>query len=447
MNEDKNKISNWLENLQRESWQMELLISGFTIFLLLQASAFFYPLIDDLNLHTDFSNDVRGIIVIFIFVIQIAIYILIINLVLHISLRGFWIAAIGLRSVQQETDFENLNYSTFFTQKLKEKVRPLDELIQRLDTICSVVFAFAFLVVFMLLSFVIWITFVIGIQMIVGYLETFLVEDGILYKILNFFWAVFIIFTLITGLIYFLDTLTLGFFKRYKWISKIYYPIYKFQGWITFSSIYRGIYYNLISRFPKNNIRLFLSTFILLGVLLPFQRITFYKYFPDHNSDAKEIGKNNYDDTRNEDDKIWGASIPSEIISNKYLPLFIRYNVKHNEVLDSLCTDYAPTKQSIFISGLRRDGFRDPYYPEDDPDKLLECLSSLYLVNINDSLYSDIEYYFYRHPNQEELGLRTMIPTHDLPRGKNVIHLQRKAIDKDKKFSEKTITKIPFWLE
>ena len=31
----KNKLSKWLESLQQESWQLELIISGFAIFLML----------------------------------------------------------------------------------------------------------------------------------------------------------------------------------------------------------------------------------------------------------------------------------------------------------------------------------------------------------------------------------------------------------------------------
>ncbi|MEL6942032.1 MAG: hypothetical protein AAFO82_05135, partial [Bacteroidota bacterium] len=34
---DKNNITNWLERLQQESWHLELLVSGFSILLLVQA--------------------------------------------------------------------------------------------------------------------------------------------------------------------------------------------------------------------------------------------------------------------------------------------------------------------------------------------------------------------------------------------------------------------------
>ena len=37
MEERQQQISEWLDKLQRESWNLELLISGFSIFLLIQA--------------------------------------------------------------------------------------------------------------------------------------------------------------------------------------------------------------------------------------------------------------------------------------------------------------------------------------------------------------------------------------------------------------------------
>lgn len=446
MNNDKSKISNWLEELQQESWQLELIISGFTIFLLLQASTLITPIFSDLNLHTNFPNNVRAIVFSFVFIVLLAVYALIVNLILHIFLRGFWVAAIGLRSVQKETDFKKLNYSNFFTEKLKNHVISLDKLIEKLDTISSVVFAFAFMVVFMFISFALWAFF---LNFVAIFFEVILyqLEEGILTTIITIIGKIIIIIILITSIIYLLDTLTLGFFKRYKWISKAYYPIYKFLGWITLSGIYRSIYYNLISRFPKNNIRLFLGAFIFIGIMVPFNRISFYKYFPDDTSDAKTLASNCYDDTRKKGAKIWSLSLPSEVVDKSFMPLFIRYNIHHNEVLDSLCTDYTPTKTSIWVSGFSRNGFRDPYLAEEDPDKLLDCLSQLYNVYINDSLYTELDYYFYTHPNSSEKGLRTIIDTRDLPKGKNTIFVKRKSFDDDMKITEKGINKIRFWLE
>ena len=47
-------------------------------------------------------------------------YVLIINLILHVVLRGLWIGAIGLRYVSSEIDYEALNYGKRFTKYLQK---------------------------------------------------------------------------------------------------------------------------------------------------------------------------------------------------------------------------------------------------------------------------------------------------------------------------------------
>lgn len=439
------KVSEWLENLQRESWQLELIVSGFTIVLLLQLVSVLPYAFPYFNTHTDFSPFIRTIFLSFLGGIFFASCALVVNLILHIFLRGFWIAAIGLRSVQQKTDFKKLNYSPYFTDKLERLVPSLDKMIIRLDNLASVLFAFAFMLVFMFLSFALWMLFV----NLLSFLMMSLISNVALGAFKTILWNIYwvIVFTLFSiGIIYFLDTLTLGFFKKYQKISKVYYPIYRFMGWITLAGIYRSIYYSLVSRFPKNTVRLLLFTSLFLIGLAPFHRITFYKYFPDDVSEAKEMGHNCYDNLRGEDIMIQNASITSDVVSSEYLSLFIRYDVEYNEALDSLCTDYTPTKNGIFISGIRK-GFGDPVYAEEDADKLLGCLSRLYNVHINDSLYTDLDFYFYIHPNKDEKGLRTMVYTGNLLRGKNVIRITRQSLNRKKELYEVKLIEIPFWLE
>jgi len=445
-NEEKYANNNWLEKLQQESWHLELLVSGFTIFLLLQVAVELPSYFPTLNRHTNFSPYVHTIIINFLGVTFFATYALIVNLILHIFFRGFWIAAIGLRSVQSKIDFNELNYSAFFTKKLQNRVVSLDKLILRLDTIASVIFAFAFLVVFMLFSFALWILFVNGISILIGMLRDW-IGDNWLGTIVHYLNAAFAIFMVVTGILYLIDTLSLGFFKKYKWLSKIYYPIYILHGKVTLAGIYRSIYYNLISRFPRKYIRVLLAGFIFLLVVFPFNRLSFYKYYPDRNSDAKFLMSNNYDNLRKPDQIIGTISIPSEIIETAYLPVFIRYSVKDNETLDSLCTDYTPTKTSIWITGIGRGGFKDPYYKEKNAAKLLQCLSALYTISINDSTYTDLEYYFYQQPDSEVRGLKTMIDIKHLPRKNHEITLRKKRLTSKKKLIERKVVSIPFWKE
>ena len=88
-----------LNRLQEESWQLELLISGFAIFGLFSA---FEPL--ELGLFEARANDQSYYLAIY-WVALISCYILIFNLIFHVLLRGMWIGALGLRYVSGDIDY------------------------------------------------------------------------------------------------------------------------------------------------------------------------------------------------------------------------------------------------------------------------------------------------------------------------------------------------------
>ena len=111
------QIAQWLKKLERESWQLELLVSAFTIFLLIAAQENFGNFIIDISFK--YYGPV-GFLVFFLTLIQASIIALTAFLIIHLLLRGFWIGTIGLRSVQPNINYQRLNYSEFFQKKLKK---------------------------------------------------------------------------------------------------------------------------------------------------------------------------------------------------------------------------------------------------------------------------------------------------------------------------------------
>lgn len=152
MNKTKEQIEDWLSKLERESWQLELLVSAFTIFLLIGALSAYDDFLIDIKYQYNPNAGVLVIVYIFLILLKNSLLALIICLVVHLTLRGFWIGAIGLRSVQTSIDFSKLNYSDFFTEKLRKKVISLDQLVIKLDVVSSVIFAFSFLAISILLA-------------------------------------------------------------------------------------------------------------------------------------------------------------------------------------------------------------------------------------------------------------------------------------------------------
>lgn len=447
MDDRENQISEWLDKLQRESWNLELLISGFSIFLLIQAKDTLEQSINYINANFNFPNNLQVLVVGFLLILKLAAFILTLNLLVHILLRGFWIGAVGLRSVQEKIDFKKLKYSAFFTEKLPKKVSTLDQLLITLDNFSSVIFAFTFLVIFMFLSLFLGLSF-IGLFPYLFELLKNNIGEGFA-KVLSYPVNFFIIILLLSGFIYLVDTISLGFFKKYKWLSKIYYPIYVLFGFVTVSFIYRGIYYSLISRFSKRRIRLFFIPYICLIFLAPFFRYDQFIFYPDDISDYNHLNMY-YDDLRKEDNWISHASIPAQQIDGQFFPLFIRYDVRDNPDILAICTNYTPSKSGGIKSGIKfNKGFQfsTPNVPEAEPGKLLSCLSQFYKVSINDSLYSNLDFRFYTHPDHGEKGIYTMVDTKALARGKQILTIKKVKLNEEEALVETEYVSFPFWLE
>lgn len=447
MDKRQTQISEWLEQLQRESWNLELLISGFSIFLLIQAREGIQHTINYLGINYDSTSTFQALAIGFLVVLQLAAFILTLNLLIHILMRGFWIGAIGLRSVQKKIDFNKLRYSTFFNEKLPRKVPTLDQLLINLDNFSSIIFAFTFLVIFMLISLFLSVSFIAG----VGYIFSQIKElvGGTFGKTLAFPLDIFMLLLILSGLIYMLDTLSLGFFKKFKWLSRIYYPIYVLYGFVTLSFIYSGIYYSLISRFSKTRIRLFFIPYLFIVFLMPFFDYDEYTFFPDDTSDQNLVS-GYYDDLRPEKEWTPQASIPSQTTSERFLPLFIRYDVRDNKALLASCTDYTPSKKAGIKSGISFVGgvqLSNPEVPEANPEKLLNCLSKFYAIYINDSLYANQQFLFYEHPNKGEKGLHTMIDTKGLLSGRQLLKIEKKKLLQGDTLVDAPYVTFPFWLE
>ena len=140
------KFKKWLDILQQESWQLELIISGFAIYGL-------FMIIDPIDLASmRAQNDDNFYNTLLYQGLKVSWYIITVNLIAHVILRGLWIGAIGLRYVSGEIDYEELNYSEKFTRKLKKAVGSFDNYVATLEKYCSVIFAVTFLLVFYLLG-------------------------------------------------------------------------------------------------------------------------------------------------------------------------------------------------------------------------------------------------------------------------------------------------------
>ena len=419
-----------LKRLQEESWQLELLISGFAIFGLVSA----FPSIQLKVLDAQFSSQVYSFVIYSILWASCAI--LIFNLMLHVLLRGLWIGALGLRYVSGDIDYDSLNYSPKFTKYLKKRVGSFDKYIATLENYCSVIFAISFLLIFYVLA----ITFtVLVIALIANYLLGSDDLPGWLSKGVGITLMLSIVFGMFFTLI---DFITLGFLKKKKWMSRIYFPMYWVFSFITLSFLYRPLVYNFLdNKFGKRLSFALVPFYIIITLTLTLRYKT--SNYLDANSTSNEVIANssNYEDALGEGGFIDDVSIQSKVITDAYVKIFILFSESvenrmytYNEGLKPQEDDRGlGTNMTFNNTFVNKDSLRREY---------IKTFNNIYSVKIDTTKYKTE--FIIAANKTNKLGFESYVSTNNLSDGKHTLKVSRISIRKQDTVSLRVAT-IPFW--
>lgn len=429
-----------LDKLQQESWQLELLISGFAIFGLFTAS-------ETIALNFDIAQHDRRIVETLLwFAANVSCWILIANLLIHVILRGLWIGALGLRYISGDIDYEELNYSPKFTKYLQKKIGSFDKYIATLENYCSIVFAVSFLFIFYFLTSFIFVILILVIA------TSFLSNDitGSWGDIVTYSGIGLLIFTFIGIVLTFIDFITQGFLKRKKWTSLIYLPVYKIFSRITLGFLYRPLVYNFLdNRFGRRLSWVLVPVYI--GILYVF---SFYhnnsNFIKDTTRSSSTFASyQNYDDLLvKENDFIRIASIPSKVIETPYLKIFMILDHNLEDRIFNFYPDLKPkndkrgyTTDVSFFSDFDQEGFNEM---RDLRAKYFKTFNEYYQVYIDKKHYK--AEFTGTQNHQKKLGFETFIKIDTLKEGKHILKITRKAIrQKQKDTINSRLIEIPFW--
>ncbi len=427
-----------LSKLQEESWQLELIISGFAIFGL-------YSALEPIELGLQESQNNQQIYKFVVFLVGYASnYILLFNLLLHVLLRGLWIGALGLRYVSGDIDFESLNYSEKFTRYLKKKVGSFDRYIARLENYCSVIFAISFLLIF----YVIAITFTIIAMAVIA---TYLLDNDNLPGWLSQGVGISIMLFIVFGMFFtMIDFITQGWLKKKKWISRIYFPVYWVFSYITLSFLYRPLVYNFLdNKFGK---RLsFLLIPIYLGILvlssIDYRQSNYIEN--DNVTSPNHINMRHYEDQLSEsNDFMRIATVQSKVITEPFLKVFMVYTesienrifannegLKPDKDLRGLGSDINITSSNgnFWINRSTKDSLTSEY---------IKTFNTIYDIKI-DSLMFDGDFLISKN-DKNQIGFETYIGIKDLTAGKHTLKIVRDSKQKDT-IVQVSIVSIPFW--
>ena len=421
-----------LDSLQQQSWELELLISGFAIFGLFTA---YEPIKIEM---TNAGNEQQIYSFVIYFLALTACSILLFNLLLHVILRGLWIGALGLRYVSGDIEFDELKYSERFKKYLSKRIVSFDRYIGSLENYCSILFAVSFLLIFYVLAMtVVIIAFVL--------IANFIIDNENLPSWISQGVGIPLMVFLAFGMfLTFFDFITQGLLKKNKWVSKFYFPIYWVFSKITLAFLYRPLVYNFLDNKFGRRISLALVpvyVIILIGVSVNYRTSNYFN--DDLNSNSVIANSNNYEDALTEDIFIEDVAIASKVTTNNFLKIFMVFDDDFDDYIFSFNPSLKPKDD---IRGLNSDIYKNSEISWSKRDSLrkayIKTLNEIFSIQIDSTVYKSE--FILGKSIKGQSGFETYLGIKNLPEGKHLLKVLRKRIRK-KDTGNVYYATIPFW--
>ena len=331
---------NKLDFLQRQSWQLELIITGFALAGMISGADKFHNLIlsaGDVARQIDYIGPAARFIL---WGIDLAYFVTILHFFMNVVLRCLWIGSLALRGVMNKNTYLNDDYTPNFDRYLNRRHGDFDRYVDRLDKAASLVFAFTFFLIAILFGIVFYLLVYMGFFALMMVLF-----DAIGAGIAG---VVFLFYALV-GLLYLTDFLTSGAFKRGG--EAFYFPIYRVMGWLTLARLYRPLYYAVISNKWGKRLLLAMVPYLLLLVFLPQQTLNPIPYIDRvdfiSNGDMKAVRKDRfYADAAGFRPTAVPVYIDSDVITDKVLRVHLPLQEYYKEELELMAEQNEPEPET-----------------------------------------------------------------------------------------------------
>ncbi len=435
------RTNNWLF---KQSSELELLISAAIVF----ASIKFGNVVEEMiwsMLNNNVASDNEWLVILAV-ISLFASKLLPFSIIAHFVLRFYWLSLVGLRSV-----FHKNADSRIYTKKFDDflqKYLNLDQHIDKVDRISSSVFAFSFLTLF---------AFCFSITSIL--IVIFVIADGVsgyfdLQWVDNLVYGFDIVFIAICA-IYMIDFFTLGWFKQIKskWFQKIYFPIYRAMGIITFSFLYRGIYYTLIQYTSKRFMAFLLPAYTCLTIFLLNAGYNPYRLYDssayDFSLRDQMVKPVHYLENFEESTVVQWPFIDRFAIpeGTNYLKLYIPITGRLEDSLLTWCPEIVAVNDSRSIhwrkyinTDLNRKEFPDDFDFRKNADLTLACVKANSEVLIDTSMIEIAKFRFERIWDPSRLTFMTVLDLDSISRGDHTL-IVKMRYRKDDPIEYH----IPFW--
>lgn len=429
-----------LRELTTQSWNLELVISGAALFATLQLPDLLDVAFDYVryNLMSQ-TVGMQGLLPTMAYsMMKATCYVLFLAFLANFVMRAFWVGLVGLLAVYPTgIHYDRIPFSTKYAQnRMAAELGSLEGYILRLDRRCNIVFAVAFLFVFIL------------ILVAFSYLLTILLYS-VLHPIIPLeYWQSIKFITYGLFIIYLLASVVLslprvrahpsGASMHYRFTSLSKLMFWGFHKPFSFilNTFYSHLPYQKILR-TMGVMTVVFFVLIMVEFFIDFSRTEqrrlslSQRHLYSSRLDSLYISSSTYDDQRSEGQYIDRASIQSDVIQDTYIRLYVDYP----KALDTLLTRLSP--EPVWNNTLPRAEKRRRYAEWSN-----QQINRLLRININDSLYRNPGLLFTQRNQPQQQGWQTVLVPTNLKKGRNTIRI---GVQADSAAKSVEIITIPFW--
>jgi len=399
------------------AWEQELLISGAVVFALLQLPSMVdnaFHWLDGQVSGAGWTMTMMGY-----EFSKLILYALIACFVVHLVARGYWVGLMGLHSVfPGGVQWEKSRSGPVARELYQRRFPTLPQSIASADDFCSTLFSFASMLVINFAAVIVWCATALGA---VWAISTF-VYDGQWQP--RIFTGIFVGFAFIPAALYQADKRWGGRLQPGTFGRRLLEAGFIFFFYASFLRLVGPISQVLFTNLPRRrayvlmfSVMASLMTLFIVKDLLMSQgagpSLGGATFLPDRD-DPRGMDAQHYEDQRA--DAAWPLvpSIPSDVVDGPYVRLFVPYVPRrHDPAVAARCP------------GVARAG--DPQAPGAGAQvqALVACLGRIQRVWLNGRPLAGVAFHFRTDPASGARGLVGYVPTAGLPRGENVLTVER----------------------
>jgi hypothetical protein len=415
----------WLKEMTTKSWNLELVISGASFVLTTYLPDAVEYLFEYQNQYYQVfgiaKNNVRLPMLAYSFFMVVA-YTLIITFTIHLILRAFWVSLIGLQAAYPDgIRYEKLfNVSERMQELYKSQLGTLSGYIFRLDRTCSQVLGVAFSIAF------------IGVAVGFFYLIVYVVTNLLAYTDNEHFANI-----LYTGLSLF----AFGVAIFSLWIKKnkaadekygtLMGQISQWMGVIFIPFFYKASQYLTLTVMSNTTAKRYYSwMFVVIGIMsvglfvvmtrkiesVEGRGIAMSYYLPFKNQNY--VHDTYYDAHRAANAPIPSVSIPSDIVTDPFVKVFVHYP----PYLEGRMGQFCPLPN---LPDSLQGKNKHPLNRKMREENRMYCFGQFFQLAVNDSIYAKPEWVFSEKTGLfKAKGIMAYVPAKALSSGKNTISVK-----------------------